>query len=106
MAMEMTAAGMEVENVNPAFKPKNTFAAVKINVIRTPRIIPRSVNSLCCTAVAIVVVAIMDTPDSYAVSVRCWRKSGADIRRVTYGVPRSSHGACRQPAVVVVEDQQ
>src|SRR5580698_3768676 len=44
-AMEMTAAGIEVEKVMPAFRPKNTFAAVNTSVITTPRIIPRRVNS-------------------------------------------------------------
>ena len=30
IAMEITAAGIEVANVNPTFNPKYTFAAVKI----------------------------------------------------------------------------
>jgi len=46
IAMEITAAGIEVANVNPTFNPKYTFAAVKINVINPPRIIPRTVSSL------------------------------------------------------------
>src|SRR5689334_2835957 len=32
-AMEMTAAGMDVEKVSPALRPKKTFAAVKTSVI-------------------------------------------------------------------------
>jgi hypothetical protein len=47
MAIEMTAAGIEVEKVSPALSPKNTFAAVNISVISTPRINPRTVNSFC-----------------------------------------------------------
>ena len=45
IAMEMTAAGMDEENVRPTFKPKYTLDAVKITVIKAPRIIPRAVNS-------------------------------------------------------------
>src|SRR4051812_3701715 len=45
-AMEMTAAGMEVEKVNPALRPKNTLAAVKTSVISTPRTMPRTVSSV------------------------------------------------------------
>src|SRR5579872_1099427 len=44
-AIEMTAAGIEVEKVNPALSPKNTFAAVNSTVINTPRITPRMVSS-------------------------------------------------------------
>src|SRR5579862_6141219 len=46
-AIEMTAAGIEVANVNPALSPKNTLAAVNMSVIRTPRITPRMVSSFC-----------------------------------------------------------
>ena len=34
IAMEMTAAGMDDENVKPTFKPRYTLEAVKITVIR------------------------------------------------------------------------
>src|ERR1700732_5224706 len=44
MAIKMTAAGIEVEKVSPALSPKNTFAAVNISVISTPRTNPRTVN--------------------------------------------------------------
>ena len=33
MAIEITAAGIEVENVSPALSPKYTFAAVNTSVI-------------------------------------------------------------------------
>ena len=36
---------MDDENVRPTFKPRYTLEAVKITVIRAPRIIPRAVNS-------------------------------------------------------------
>src|SRR5579883_2632929 len=45
IAMEMTAAGMDVEKVSPALRPKKTFAAVNTTVIATPRITPRRVSS-------------------------------------------------------------
>src|SRR6185437_11306519 len=54
MAMEMTAAGIEVEKVNPALSPKKTLAAVKINVIRMPRINPRTVSSFCAVGVWVI----------------------------------------------------
>ncbi len=44
--MEITAAGIEVENVSPALSPKYTFAAVNTSVIRMPMIRPRTVSSL------------------------------------------------------------
>src|SRR5215472_1671285 len=53
MAMEMTAAGIDVEKVSPALSPKKTFAAVNITVIRMPRITPRTVNSFGCADVAV-----------------------------------------------------
>src|SRR4029077_6843279 len=46
MAMQITAAGIEVENVSPAFSPKYTFAAVNTNVIMMPMMRPRTVSSL------------------------------------------------------------
>ena len=46
IAIEITAAGIEVANVRPAFNPKNTLAAVNTSVIRMPMIKPRSVNSV------------------------------------------------------------
>src|SRR5262249_587022 len=52
-AREMRAAGIDAEKVSPALRPKNTFAAVKTSVIRTPRIIPRRVNSFCADVVVI-----------------------------------------------------
>ena len=45
IAMEMTAAGMDDENVKPTFKPRYTLEAVKITVISMPRNMPRNVNS-------------------------------------------------------------
>src|SRR3984893_15323441 len=54
MAIEMTAAGIDVEKVSPALSPKNTFAAMNINVISTPRINPRTVNSLCCAGIVVI----------------------------------------------------
>src|SRR6185312_4326151 len=47
IAIEMTAAGMDVANVSPALRPKNTLAAVNTRLIRTPRITPRTVSSFC-----------------------------------------------------------
>src|SRR5579872_3404009 len=43
--MEITAAGMDVANVRPTFRPRYTLAAVKSSVIRAPRKIPRQVSS-------------------------------------------------------------
>src|SRR5882757_8221679 len=54
MAIEMTAAGIDVEKVSPALSPKNTFAAVNMRVISTPRISPRTVNSLCCSGIVVI----------------------------------------------------
>ncbi len=45
-AIEMTAAGIDVANVSPAFSPKKTFAAVNTTVMITPRMTPRIVNSV------------------------------------------------------------
>src|SRR5207342_3298996 len=45
-AIEITAAGMDVANVRPAFRPKNTLAAVKARVMTTPSTRARRVNSL------------------------------------------------------------
>lgn len=45
IAIEMTAAGIADEKVNPTFKPRYTFDAVKIIVIKAPSIVPRSVSS-------------------------------------------------------------
>ncbi len=46
MAIEITAAGIEVAKVRPALRPKNTLAAVNTSVITTPMIRPRTVNSV------------------------------------------------------------
>ena len=46
IAIEITAAGIEVAKVRPALRPKNTFAAVNTRVITTPMIRPRTVNSV------------------------------------------------------------
>ena len=46
MAIEITAAGIEVEKVSPAFSPKYTFAAVNTSVIKMPMMRPRTVSSL------------------------------------------------------------
>ncbi|KXB92348.1 hypothetical protein HMPREF3182_00465 [Megasphaera hutchinsoni] len=45
IAIEITAAGIEDEKVRPTFKPRYTFDAVKMIVIKTPNSIPRTVNS-------------------------------------------------------------
>src|SRR5712691_6599379 len=45
MAIEITAAGIDVEKVRPALSPKYTFAAVNTNVMMTPTIKPRTVSS-------------------------------------------------------------
>ena len=42
MAIEITAAGIEVENVSPALSPKYTFAAVNTSVIMMPMMRPRT----------------------------------------------------------------
>src|SRR4029453_11595736 len=46
IAIEITAAGIEVENVSPALSPKYTFAAVNTSVIMMPTMRPRTVSSL------------------------------------------------------------
>ena len=46
IAIEITAAGIEVEKVRAAFSPAYTFAAVKTRVIMMPMMIPRTVSSL------------------------------------------------------------
>src|SRR5438477_13005006 len=46
IAIEITAAGIEVEKVRPALRPKYTLAAVKTNVMMIPMISPRPVSSL------------------------------------------------------------
>jgi hypothetical protein len=58
-AMEMTAAGIEVAKVNPALRPKNTFAAVNTSVISTPSISPRTVSSFCACAVIVVMGRVL-----------------------------------------------
>src|SRR5213596_3139035 len=45
IAIEITAAGIDVENVRPALRPKYTLAAVNTSVMMTPMIIPRMVSS-------------------------------------------------------------
>ena len=45
IAIEITAAGMEVEKVRPALRPKYTLAAVNTSVMTTPIISPRIVSS-------------------------------------------------------------
>src|SRR5262249_62188342 len=45
IAIEITAAGIDVENVSPALSPKYTFAAVNTSVITIPMIRPRMVSS-------------------------------------------------------------
>src|SRR5271154_1600050 len=45
-AIEITAAGIDVANVRPAFRPKYTLAAVNTMVMTKPRIRPRRVNSV------------------------------------------------------------
>src|SRR5713226_9718363 len=49
-AIEITAAGIEVAKVNPAFRPKYTFAAVNTSVIRTPNTSERSDSSVPTSA--------------------------------------------------------
>src|SRR5436853_4023052 len=51
IAIEITAAGMEVEKVRPALRPKYTLAAVNTNVMMIPMISPRTVSSLRMFAV-------------------------------------------------------
>ena len=46
----ITAAGIEVAKVNPAFRPKYTFAAVNTNVIKTPNTRERSDSSVPASA--------------------------------------------------------
>src|SRR6266540_6817003 len=45
IAMEITAAGIDVENVRPALRPKYTLAAVNTSVMTAPMIRPRTVSS-------------------------------------------------------------
>ena len=45
IAIEMTAAGIDVEKVRPALSPKYTLDAVKTNVMMIPMIRPRIVSS-------------------------------------------------------------
>ena len=45
-AIEMTAAGIDVANVKPTFRPRYTFAAVNTSVIMPPMMMPRRVSSL------------------------------------------------------------
>src|SRR5206468_2606299 len=45
IAIEITAAGIDVEKVRPALSPKYTLAAVNTSVITTPMIRPRMVSS-------------------------------------------------------------
>lgn len=45
IAIEITAAGIADENVNPTFKPRYTFDAVKMTVIKAPKIVPLNVSS-------------------------------------------------------------
>src|SRR3954462_8759183 len=77
-AVEMSAAGMEVEKVSPAFRPKNTLAAVKTSVISTPRMIPRTVSSVGSAGVVlirtpenVVVVAIVHQRGRIVYGIRC-----------------------------------
>src|SRR5438105_12944091 len=51
IAIEITAAGMEVEKVRAALSPAYTLAAVNTNVIMIPMISPRTVSSLRIFAV-------------------------------------------------------
>src|ERR1700744_1215057 len=46
IAIEITAAGIEVAMVSPTFNPRYILAAVKGKVRATPRITPRQVSSL------------------------------------------------------------
>src|SRR6266404_4189996 len=49
-AIEITAAGIDVAKVNPAFRPKYTFAAVNTSVIKTPNTSERSDSSVPTSA--------------------------------------------------------
>src|SRR5438094_10354304 len=51
IAIEITAAGIAVEKVRPALRPKYTLAAVKTNVMMIPMISSRTVSSLRIFAV-------------------------------------------------------
>ena len=46
IAIEITAAGIEVEKVRAALRPAYTFAAVNTSVIMMPMMRPRTVSSL------------------------------------------------------------
>ena len=45
IAMEIIAAGIDEEKVNPTFNPKYTLDAVKIMVMSIPKNIPLNVSS-------------------------------------------------------------
>src|SRR6266568_6135820 len=45
IAIEITAAGIDVEKVRPALRPKYTLAAVNTSVMTIPMISPRMVSS-------------------------------------------------------------
>src|SRR5678816_607559 len=82
-AIEMTAAGIEVANVRPALRPKNTFAAVNTIVMITPRISPRSVISVRSSSPDFV-VSVTGLSPGFVASI-------ADIKRLNHG-EHGEHG--------------
>ena len=53
IAIEITAAGIDVAKVRPTLRPKKTLAAVNTIVMTTPRMTPRKVNSVRGSAPAV-----------------------------------------------------
>src|SRR6266487_105918 len=76
-AIEITAAGIEVENVSPALRPKYTFAAVNTNVMMTPIIMPRTVSSARVCSLAFT----NDSPYDWVSSKRRRPNFSADQRQ-------------------------
>src|SRR5262245_18916695 len=70
MAIEITAAGIDVAKVSPALRPKYTFAAVKISVMKTPRITPRQVSSLRIVGSGILELLTVHPPSRSSLAAR------------------------------------
>src|SRR5690625_3539999 len=84
MAMEMSAAGMDVAKVRPALRPKSALAAVKISVMTTPMAMPRQVSSVCGARAACVESDKRTLRSGYrgmvsrkATSLQAWRHRAA-----------------------------
>src|SRR4029453_7569275 len=71
MAIEITAAGIEVAKVSPALRPKYTLAAVKTRVMKMPRITPREVSSLRIVGSGIVELLTVYPPSHSSLAARC-----------------------------------